>query len=187
MESEFRRRTEYVQNSLVDNGEEDEIDIIGVTKEAGENSKSQLSLSGKVEEENISSLNAEELASSNSACCTDCRPCEATEIQSKISTTFVSNMNSLRTDLTSVERFACNSFSTNSSTSSSSRRSSINSTDKYSKDNGVGKLEWFDNELQVMGQYSQLSDDEYDDFTPSEPYERFFFESDYLALKDNKQ
>jgi hypothetical protein len=37
------------------------------------------------------------------------------------------------------------------------------------------------------GQDNQLSDDEEEVFKTNDPYERFFFESDYLALKDNKQ
>lgn len=176
----------------VDNGEEDEIDIIGITneKERGEDSRNQLS--GKVDkEEKI--VNSEEFPSSNSTQCTDNnhpREAETTteikdKLQSKSSTTFASDVTSLRPELTSIDSIACNGYSSNSSASSTSRRSSVNSTD-HSKNNDEKQKE-FDNELEVTGQYSQSSDDEDDDFKSSEPYERFFFESDYLALKDNKQ
>ncbi|XP_031565972.1 ZZ-type zinc finger-containing protein 3-like isoform X2 [Actinia tenebrosa] len=182
--------------------EEEEIDIIGITseKQGDENSRNQLN--GKVEEEE-KILNYEELLSSKSEeeinqanhCSDKNHSCEAeknaTEIKDKlesnISTTSDSDVNSLKAELTRIDNYTCNDCSSNSSASSStksSRRSSISSTDNSKKQNE--KQETFVNESGIMGQYSQLSDYEDDDFKSSEPYERFFFESDYLALKDNK-
>ena len=78
------------------------------------------------------------------------------------------------------EASCCSATSSASSSRKSSRRNSLNDfeTVRSATEDFVTKVSMFDE----LGTHISDDDDEEID-----PYQRFFFESDYLALKDNKQ
>lgn len=80
------------------------------------------------------------------------------------------------------ELYCCSATTSASSSRKSSRRNSLNDSEAVRSvtDDFDIKVSMFDE----LG--THISDDD-DDTQQIDPYQRFFFESDYLALKDNRQ